>query len=83
MYYHFDFDFDFDFNCGFIFNFISESLESKVIWITGASSGIGEGLAYRLAKVKPKLVLSGTNSERLENVKKNCTKLGEYISKEK
>ncbi|CAG2106508.1 unnamed protein product [Medioppia subpectinata] len=43
---------------------ISE-LNGKVVWITGASSGIGEALAYLLASHGVKLVISGTNESRL------------------
>jgi len=51
------------------------SLNSKVIWITGASSGIGEHIAYELAKYNCRLVLSGTNQERLESVRSKCLSL--------
>ncbi|MCE2496255.1 MAG: SDR family NAD(P)-dependent oxidoreductase [Flavobacteriales bacterium] len=40
----------------------------KVVWITGASSGIGEHLAYRIARDQPYLVLSGRRTEALEFV---------------
>ncbi|XP_065310783.1 uncharacterized protein [Dermacentor albipictus] len=52
------------------------TLRGKVIWITGASSGIGEYLAYELAKVGSRLVLSGTNLENLELVKNKCLEFG-------
>ncbi|XP_037565705.1 dehydrogenase/reductase SDR family member 7 isoform X1 [Dermacentor silvarum] len=52
------------------------TLRGKVIWITGASSGIGEYLAYELAKVGSRLILSGTNLENLELVKNNCIEFG-------
>lgn len=41
----------------------------KVIWITGASSGIGEALVYELAKQNVQLILSARNEEKLNLVK--------------
>ena len=48
------------------------TLRGKVVWITGASSGIGEYLAYELVKYGCKLVLPARRKEELEKVKKNC-----------
>ena len=42
---------------------------NKVIWITGASSGIGKELAIQLAKLGSKLILSARNVEELEKLK--------------
>ena len=44
----------------------------KCWWITGASSGIGEGLARELAKRGASLILSGRNVAALEAVAKDC-----------
>jgi len=46
--------------------------ENKVVWITGASSGIGEALAYTFAKQKAKLVLSARREDELNRVKAAC-----------
>lgn len=48
------------------------SFTNKVVWITGASSGIGEALAYTFAKQKAKLILSARRADELERVKKAC-----------
>jgi short-subunit dehydrogenase len=48
------------------------SFKNKTIWITGASSGIGEALAYELANQDAKLILSARNTAKLETVKKQC-----------
>lgn len=45
----------------------------KTVWITGASSGIGEALAYRFSKRGYNVILSGRKMEELERVKSNCT----------
>ena len=47
-------------------------LRGKVVWVTGASSGIGECLAYELARFGCRLVLSGTRKDKLEKVKERC-----------
>lgn len=49
-----------------------KSINGKIVWITGASSGIGEALAYELSKRNCKLILSARNIENLENVKSKC-----------
>lgn len=45
---------------------------NKVIWITGASSGIGKAIAMELSKMNTKLILSSRNKTELEKVKNEC-----------
>ncbi|GAB1863963.1 Dehydrogenase/reductase SDR family member 7 [Camponotus japonicus] len=56
------------------------SLKGKVVWITGASSGIGEQLAYVLAKAGCKLILSARRVTELEQVKKRCLQENKYLT---
>ena len=44
-----------------------------MVWITGASSGIGEALALECADQGAKLVLSARNELELNRVAKNCS----------
>ncbi len=48
------------------------NFQNKTIWITGASSGIGESLAIELAKEKCKLILSARRKDELERVQRIC-----------
>lgn len=45
---------------------------NKVVWITGASSGIGAEVAVQLARKKAKLILTARNQEALLQVQENC-----------
>jgi dehydrogenase/reductase SDR family member 7B len=45
---------------------------NKIVWITGASSGIGEALVYAFAREGAKIVLSARRKEELERVRKEA-----------
>jgi short-subunit dehydrogenase len=45
-----------------------KDFKDKVIWITGASSGIGEALALALAKKEARLILSARREDELKRV---------------
>lgn len=48
----------------------------KTVWITGASSGIGEACAYAYSKQKCMIILTATSAEKLEKVAEKCRELG-------
>lgn len=43
--------------------------QNKVVWVSGASSGIGEGIVRELAGLGAKMVLSARNVESLEKIR--------------
>ena len=54
--------------------------KNKIVWITGASSGIGEGLAYAFHEDGADIIISAPTAAELEPVKDKCTNgLGEVF----
>src|ERR1700744_4852711 len=51
---------------------MKNSFSGKVVWITGASSGIGEALAYAFSAAGVRLLFSSRRKGELERVKKAC-----------
>ena len=47
-------------------------MKNKIVWVTGASGGIGEALTYRLNQLGAKLIISSRSSESLYQVKSKC-----------
>ncbi|CAA0809844.1 11-beta-hydroxysteroid dehydrogenase-like 5 [Striga hermonthica] len=54
----------------------SENMDSKVVLITGASSGIGEQIAYQYAQRGANLVLVARRENRLRVISENARHLG-------
>jgi short-subunit dehydrogenase len=48
------------------------SFKNKVVWITGASSGIGEALVYEFAKTGARLIISARRKDELNRVVGQC-----------
>ena len=46
------------------------TIKNKVVWITGASSGIGEAMVRAFAAEGAKLIISSRRLEELQRVKK-------------
>ncbi len=54
-------------------------IEGSTTWITGASSGIGEGLALVLSRMGARLVLSSRKRDRLEAVRTRCAQPDRHL----
>lgn len=54
------------------------NINNKKIWITGASSGIGEALAIECAKKGASLILSARNKEKLISLKEQLPNSGQH-----
>jgi dehydrogenase/reductase SDR family member 7B len=52
---------------------MSMQLEDKTIWITGASSGVGEGMTTVFHREGADIIISGRREAELERVKATCT----------
>ena len=55
------------------------SFRDRVIWVTGASSGIGEALARQLAARGATLILSSRREEALDAVRQSCERPDEHF----
>ncbi|NXA05332.1 DHI1 dehydrogenase, partial [Sapayoa aenigma] len=65
-------------------NFNAEMLRGKRVIVTGASSGIGEQMAYHLARMETHLLLTARTEAKLQKIVERCLELGaasaRYIS---
>lgn len=54
-------------------------MKGKIVLITGATSGIGEGCARKFAAMGSKVILNGRNVEKLNSLKDELTALGAEV----
>ena len=52
---------------------------NKIVLITGATSGIGQGCARKFAENGDKVILTGRNGRRLEEIRKELTEKGAEV----
>lgn len=52
---------------------------NKTVWITGASSGIGEALTYELVKLGAKVIISARREEELKRVQQQAGTSNVYV----
>ncbi|KAM6295146.1 LOW QUALITY PROTEIN: 11-beta-hydroxysteroid dehydrogenase 1 [Aegotheles albertisi] len=57
-------------------HFSEEMLRGKRVIVTGASSGIGEQMAYHLARMEAHLLLTARTEAKLQKVVERCLELG-------
>jgi short-subunit dehydrogenase len=51
---------------------MANSIQNKVVWLTGATSGIGEALAYALSANGAQLIISARREDELKRVAAKC-----------
>ncbi len=57
-----------------------DNLQGKVVWITGASSGVGKALAYECAAQGAQVILTARRYEELENVRLSLPESEQHVS---
>ena len=50
--------------------------QGQIIWVTGASTGIGAGLAFDLCKAGAQVIISARQEDKLKAVAKRCVDIG-------
>ena len=61
-----------NYKLNFYLFYLIDHIKGQVVWITGASTGIGAALAIEAAKFGAKLVISARSEDKLKDVKEKC-----------
>ena len=61
------------------FSYDSETLDKKIIFVTGATDGIGRALSIQLAKSGAKVILHGRNKKKLEIIYDEINEIGDCV----
>ena len=55
------------------------SLKNKTVFLTGSTGGIGKEIAFQMSSLGAKMILTGTNEERLKNLSNELPNENDYI----
>ena len=55
------------------------SLTNKTVFLTGSTGGIGKEIAFQMSSLGAKMILTGTNEERLKNLSNKLPNENDYI----
>ena len=55
------------------------SLKNKTVFLTGSTGGIGKEIAFQMSSLGAKMILTGTNEERLKNLSNKLPNENDYI----
>ncbi len=55
------------------------SLKNKTVFLTGSTGGIGKEIAFQMSSLGAKMILTGTNEERLKNLSNKLPNESDYI----
>jgi short-subunit dehydrogenase len=55
------------------------TVHDRLVWVTGACSGIGEALSYELSRRGADLVLSSNRPDALEDARQNCDRPEDHV----
>ena len=55
------------------------SLKNKTVFLTGSTGGIGKEIAFQMSSLGAKMILTGTNEERLKNLSNKLPNENDYL----